>query len=257
MAEPSIHIDGLHRTFGPVTALDGVDLNLKGAAIVGVAGPNGAGKTTLIETLLGLLAPSAGTVRVNGTDPRSFDGDDRRRLGYMPQHEAIYRDLTVRGNVDFFARLYGVEDRQSAVAKAIDLVDLTDRADDRVSALSGGMIRRTSLACALIHEPEILFLDEPTVGLDPQLRATMWDRFRARRDEGALVLLSTHYLGEARNCDRVLFLRDGQVLDLDSPEAFMDRTGTADLEDAFLELLDAEGSRSQAGEPGASGGVDS
>jgi len=256
MDDPSIHVDGLRRTFGPVTALDGVDLSLDGPSIVGLVGPNGAGKTTLIETLLGLLAPTAGAVRVNGTDPLAFDASDRRRLGYMPQHEAVYRDLSVRENVDFFARLYDVADREAAVGTALDIVDLGGRADDPVSALSGGMVRRTSLACALVHDPDILFLDEPTVGLDPQLRASMWDRLRARRDAGTLALVSTHYLGEARHCDRVLFLRDGRVLALDTPESFMERTGTRDLEDAFLAVLEDKSVETASGTPQDGGAID-
>jgi ABC-2 type transport system ATP-binding protein len=247
----SFRTAGLRREFGDVTALDGVDLAVDGAEIVGVAGPNGAGKTTLIETLLGLLAPTDGTARVDGTDPLAFDADDRRRLGYMPQHEAVYRDLTVRENVDFFARLYGVEDRRSAVDRALEFVDLADRAGSRVSTLSGGMVRRTSLACAVVHDPDLLFLDEPTVGLDPELRASMWEGFRERRDAGATVMVSTHYLGETRNCDRVLFLREGRVLAFDAPDAFLERTGTDDLEAAFLALLEADGAPADAGDEGA------
>ena len=255
MDQPTLHVDGLRRTFGPLTALDGVDLAVEGPEIVGVAGPNGAGKTTLIETLLGLLAPTAGTARVDGVAPLAFDADDRRRLGYMPQHEAVYRDLTVRENVDFFARLYGVEDRTGAVDRAIEFVDLADRADSRVSSLSGGMVRRTSLACAVVHDPDVLFLDEPTVGLDPELRAAMWEGFRERRAAGSLVVVSTHYLGEARNCDRVLFLRDGRVLAFDAPDAFLDRTGTGDLEAAFLALLDGDDDAGQPHDPAAEGAV--
>jgi len=246
----------LRREFGPITALDGVDLDLTGPGILGVAGPNGSGKTTLIKCLLGLLAPTAGEAAIDGTPADAFTTADRRRLGYMPQERAVYDDLTVRENVAFFASLYGV-DRGEPVERALAFVDLGDRADARIGELSGGMVRRTSLACALVHEPEILFLDEPTVGLDPELRASMWDGFRERRDDGTLLVVSTHYLGEVSRCDRVLFLRDGAVLALDSPEGFLDRTGTDDMEDAFLALLDsdggvetpsAEGERSKAGE---------
>ena len=137
--------------------------------------------------------------------------------------------------------LYGVEDRRSTVESALSVVDLDGRADDRIGSLSGGMVRRTSLACALVNDPEILFLDEPTVGLDPELRATMWERFRERPDDGALALVSTHYLGEARHCDQVLFLREGRVLALDSPARFRQRTGDTNLEDAFLALLENDG----------------
>jgi ABC-2 type transport system ATP-binding protein len=249
----SLSAHGLGREFGAVTALDGVDLTVEGPEVVGVAGPNGSGKTTLVRCLLGLLAPTDGTAAVNGTSPAAFGAGDRRRLGYMPQHEAVYRDLTVRENVDFFARLYGVDDRAAAVDRALEFVDLRERAGSRIAELSGGMVRRTSLACAVVHDPDVLVFDEPTVGLDPQLRAEMWDGFRERREAGSLVVVSTHYLGEARNCDRVLFLRDGRVLAFDSPAAFLDSTGTDDLEDAFLALLDDEGNESATGAAGGDG----
>jgi ABC-2 type transport system ATP-binding protein len=238
----SIRTDDLRRTFDGLTALDGVTLDVDGPKIVGVAGPNGSGKTTLIRALLGLLEPTAGSARVNGTSPLSFGEADRARLGYMPQTDAVYGDLTVRENVSFFARLYDVDDRERAVERALSFVDLDQRAADRIAALSGGMVRRASLACAVVHDPDVLFLDEPTVGLDPQLRAGMWRGFRERRDDGALILVSTHYLGEARNCDQVLFLRDGRVVALDAPGTFLRETGTETLEEAFLSLLDGEGS---------------
>ena len=237
----SISVSDLHHEFGPVTALHGVDLDVDGPRIVGVAGPNGAGKTTLIRILLGLLSPTTGFASVSGTRSLSLGASDRERIGYMPQEEAVYQDLTVRQNVAFFARLYGLDDRAAAVDRAIGFVGLEDRADDRVSTLSGGMIRRTSLACALVHDPDVLVLDEPTVGLDPRLRASMWEAFRERRDEGALILLSTHYLGEATRCDDVLFLRNGRVLAFDTPERFLEETGTDDLEAAFLVLLERDG----------------
>ncbi|HKL28435.1 MAG TPA: ABC transporter ATP-binding protein [Natrialbaceae archaeon] len=239
-SDVSLSVTDLRREFGAVTALDGVDLDVDGPRIVGVAGPNGAGKTTLIRVVLGLLSPTAGSSSVDGTASLSLGAADRERIGYMPQEDAIYQDLTVRENVDFFARLYRVENRSAAVDRAISFVGLEDRADDRVSDLSGGMIRRTSLACAIVHDPDVLVLDEPTVGLDPKLRATMWEAFRERRDAGALILLSTHYLGEATRCDDVLFLRNGRVLAFDSPDRFLDETDTDDLEDAFLALLERD-----------------
>jgi len=239
--EPSLVAEGLRKEFGTVTALDGVDLAVEGPQILGVAGPNGSGKTTLIHCLLGLLTPTAGDARVAGTRPASFDAADRRRLGYMPQHTAVYDDLTVRENVAFFAKLYGVGARSAGVDRALSFVDLADRADSRIDELSGGMVRRTSLACALVHDPEVVFLDEPTVGLDPRLRASMWAGFRERRDAGALLVVSTHYLGEVTHCDRVLFLREGRVLAHDSPDAFLESTETGEMEEAFLALLDEEG----------------
>ncbi|WP_435178628.1 ABC transporter ATP-binding protein [Halorussus sp. AFM4] len=250
---PSVRTEDLRREFGTTTALDAVDLDVDGPQIVGVAGPNGSGKTTLIRCLLGALRPTDGEAAVNGTPALDYSADDRARIGYMPQHEAVYRDLTVRENVAFFARLYGVADRRSAVDRALSFVDLRDRADARIGELSGGMVRRTSLACAVVHDPDVLFLDEPTVGLDPQLRAEMWRGFRDRRDGGSLIVVSTHYLGEARNCDRVLFLRDGRVLALDAPEAFLAETGTETLEEAFLALLEDGGAGASGDTPARSG----
>jgi ABC-2 type transport system ATP-binding protein len=249
--EVSITVSDLTRSFGSITALDGIGLDIDGPQIVGIAGPNGSGKTTLIRCLLGLLRPSNGTVSINGTDPTQLQSTERARIGYMPQHEAVYEDLTVQENIGFFARLYGVDDREAAVGHALDFVNLTERADASITELSGGMVRRTSLACALVHDPDILFLDEPTVGLDPALRATMWTAFRDRRDAGTLILVSTHYLGEATNCDRVLFLRDGRVLAFDTPQLFRESTGTEDLDDAFLALLDQESPAGKTTTPSA------
>lgn len=240
---PRIVVENLEKKFGDITALAGVNFSIETPQILGLAGPNGSGKTTLIRALLGALAPSAGTVRVNGTEPTEFSAGDRQQMGYMPQHTAVYDDLSVRENVQFFATLYNVSERKSAVRDALEFVGLSSRADARIGELSGGMIRRTSLACALVHQPNLLFLDEPTVGLDPELRANMWDGFRTRRDDGAVVLVSTHYLGEAQHCDRVLFLRAGEVLTLDTPEGFQQATGESDMEDAFLSLLADGGGR--------------
>lgn len=234
----AIRTRDLRKQFGPVTALDGVDLEIESGTILGVAGPNGSGKSTLIRCLLGLLAPTTGEVTVAGSTPTSFGSGHRQALGYMPQHTAVYDDLTVRENVAFFGRLYGVEDLDAAVDRALEFVDLRGRAQSRIDELSGGMIRRTSLACALVHEPTLLFLDEPTVGLDPALRASMWAGFRKQREAGGLVVVSTHYLEEATNCDRVLLLREGQVIAEDTPSEIQARAGTSDLEEAFLALLD-------------------
>jgi len=236
----SVTIRGLRKEFGSVSALDGIDIDIDEPAIVGLVGPDGAGKTTLIQCLLGLREPTAGLIRLNGTPCTDLGRAERRRVGYIPQEQAVYRDLTVRENVGFFARLYRVTDCGAAVNDALEFVGLRDRADARIDELSGGMVRRTSLACTLMADPEILCFDEPTVSLDPKLRAEMWDRFRERREDGALLLVSTHYLGEAHNCDKVLFLRDGRVLAFDAPEALLDRTDAADLEAAFLSLLDSE-----------------
>lgn len=243
-----ISATSLRREFGDIVALDDLTVDLKGPEIVGFVGPNGSGKTTFLKCLLGLLEPTSGITAVGETPSTELKADHRRRIGYMPQREALYGDLTVRENVAFFARLYGVSNLADTVDRALDLVDMRNRSADRTATLSGGMLRRTSLAAAVVHEPDLLLLDEPTVGLDPELRATMWERFREWRDDGSLVLVSTHYLGEASQCDRVCFLRGGSVLAIDTPDGFLERTGTDDMEEAFLELL--EGTT-----PGSSGGT--
>lgn len=240
MATPTLGARGLRKTYGPITALDGIDLQLDEPQILGVAGPNGSGKTTLIRCLLGLEDPSDGTASVDGTAARVIDAGTRARIGYMPQASAVYDDLTVRGNVRFFASLYGVDDRAAAVDAALSFVDLAERADARIGELSGGMVRRTSLACAVVHDPDVLALDEPTVGLDPALRGTMWEGFRERRDAGSVVLVSTHYLEEVSRCDRVLLLRNGRVLALEAPATLREQTGSEDMEAAFLALLEAD-----------------
>lgn len=241
MTEPiSVSANSLRQEFGGITALDDLTIDLEPPGIVGFVGPNGSGKTTLIRCLLGLLDPTSGESAIDGTPSTELGPGERRRVGYMPQREALYADLTVRENVAFFARLYGVKDRADAIDRALDLVDLRNRTDDRIATLSGGMLRRTSLATAVVHDPDLLLLDEPTVGLDPELRATMWERFRTWSEAGSLVLVSTHYLGEASRCDRVCFLRDGAVLSIDTPDGFLTKTGTTDMEEAFLALLDDE-----------------
>lgn len=228
----------LRKTYGDVTALDGVDLTLEGASTVGLVGPNGAGKTTLIKVLLGLLDPDAGEVSVFGRPPGELFAGDGPRVGYMPQGLAVYTDLTVRENVGFFAHLHGLpaDERDAAVEAAVGEVGLLDRVDDRVATLSGGMQRRVSLASALVHEPELVVLDEPTVGVDPDLRARMWEHFDRLREGGSLLLMSTHYMEEASRCEQVAFLREGRLLALAEPDALLDRTDAGDLESAFRAL---------------------
>jgi ABC-2 type transport system ATP-binding protein len=242
MSEPrkvSLAVDDLTRRFGKVRAVDDVTFHFQGPGIIGLAGPNGSGKTTLIRCLLGLLKPTQGTVRVDGEPPGRWHARTGLKLGYMPQNVATYQELTVRENIAFFARVHRVprHERKHAVDRALEFVQLTDRAGDRVTKLSGGMQRRVSLACTLVHRPDLLILDEPTVGVDPELRNEFWEEFRKLRQRGALLILSTHYLGEVARCDVVLFLRKGRILAGDKPANLLKRTKTKDFDDAFLALL--------------------
>lgn len=232
-----IQAKGLAHRFGRRTALDGLDFELEEGRIHGIVGPNGCGKTTLIRILVGLLRPSSGQVLVGRHDPRMLRG--RVRLGYMPQAGALYPELSVRQNVAFFASLERVprKDRAEAVQKALARVRLTERAKDRVQELSGGLQRRVGLAAAIVHRPALLFLDEPTVGVDPELRIEVWAGLQDLRDEGATILLSTHYLREAERCDSVLLLRDGRRVAQGPPRRLMEATGTDELEDAFVALV--------------------
>jgi ABC-2 type transport system ATP-binding protein len=239
---PSVVAERLSKRFGPRVAVHDVSFRFEEPMIVGLVGPNGAGKTTLIRLMLGLATPSEGSVTVDGRPASRVFRRAGPTVGYMPQREAIYADLSVWANVMFFARIHRVprELRAKRVQQAIELVALGDRTHDRVTSLSGGMRRRVSLASALVHQPRLVVLDEPTVGVDPELRVEMWASFRRSRQRGSLIFLSTHYMGEADRCDVVVFMRYGRVLAADTPKRLMQRTRTKELEAAFLRFLEKE-----------------
>ncbi len=228
MREPAVVVEGAARSFGAVQALRGIDLEVEAGLTFGLLGPGGSGKTTLIRLILGLLAPSAGGVRVLGRPPSA---DVMRDVGYMPQAPALYQELTVRENVSFFAALYG---REEAVDETLAFVELLERAASPVNTLSGGMKQRASLACALVHRPRLLLLDEPTVGIDPRLRRTFWDHFHRLNGDGVTILVSSHVMDEAERCHRLGLLRDGRLLAVGSPDDLRREAGAATLEDAFL-----------------------
>jgi ABC-2 type transport system ATP-binding protein len=212
MANLALSVEGVSKRYGKVTALAGVDLEVERGSIFGLVGPNGAGKTTLLRLLVGALRTDGGTVRVLGYDPVLKKRTVRDRIGYMPQTPVLYGDLTARENVVFFARGHQQSGLPEKVAAALDFVDLANTAHRPVRTLSGGLQQRVSLAAALVHEPEILFLDEPTAGVDPELRHSFWLRFRRLAESGVTLVISTHQMDEVVHCDRVAVLRAGGVL---------------------------------------------
>ena len=229
-----IVVEGAVKTFGKVRALDGVSLRVAAGETFGLIGPNGSGKTTLIRLLLGLGRPDGGAVRVLG---RAMpDHRVAASMGYMTQASALYSELSVRQNLAFFGSLYGLRGRtlRTRIAETLALVDLAERASSPVQTLSGGMRQRVSLACALIHEPRLLVLDEPTVGIDPELRHAFWDYFARLNARGVTIVVSTHHLDEAARCHRIALLRFGKLLAVDTPNALRERSGEQDFERAFL-----------------------
>jgi len=230
-----VETQALHKHFGPIRAVDGVNLAVKVGEIYGLLGPNGSGKTTLIRLLTGLLKPTSGSAITLG-QPMPNKGI-LAQVGYMTQVSALYEDLTLWENIAFFAAMCGGAS-QAQVDEVIRLVDLQDRADSLVRTLSGGMRQRTSLACALVHRPRLLLLDEPTVGVDPQLRATFWTYFRQLADEGATMVVSSHVMDEAERCDRLGFMRQGKLLAEGSADELRAQAGTATLEEAFLRFAE-------------------
>lgn len=219
------------KRFGAIWALRGVDLRVRPGETYGLLGPNGSGKTTLIRLLTGLLVPTSGEVFTLGQ--RMPDKGILSQVGYMTQSVALYQELTVRENLQFFGAVYGLP-HAGRIAEVLRLVEMEERADSQVFTLSGGMRQRISLACALVHQPRLLLLDEPTVGIDPQLRAGFWRHFRELNRQGVTIVLSSHVIDEAERCDRLGMLREGVLLAEGTPEELRQQAGTRTLEEAFL-----------------------
>jgi ABC-2 type transport system ATP-binding protein len=208
------------KRYGALVALDGLSLTVPFGTTLGLIGPSGAGKTTTIRLMTGGVAPSRGEIRVLGENPRHFRRQTRERIGYMPQQFVLYPDLTARENVGFVASLFGMllRRRSHRVREVLELVDLWPARDRRAGDLSGGMQRRLELACALVHEPALLFLDEPTAGIDPLLRKTIWDELHRLRAGGRTLIVTTQYVGEAEECDQVALIASGKLVALAAPE---------------------------------------
>jgi ABC-2 type transport system ATP-binding protein len=238
----AVRLAGVTRRFNGTEAVSGLDLEIPAGTITGVIGPSGSGKTTTIRMITGLLAPTSGDVEVLGERPSRFRRRTRERLGYMPQLFSLYPDLTVRENVDFAAALYGLVlwrrwRRTSAIIRLLDLWEARGR---RAGQLSGGMKRRLELAAALVHDPELLVLDEPTAGIDPLLRRTVWDELQRRRDAGVTAIVTTQYVTEAEECDLVALIAAGRLIAFGTPdEVRKDALGGEVVEVTMRGLYDA------------------
>ncbi len=245
---PAVVAADLTFRYRNIKAIDGLSLRVPAGISFALLGPNGAGKTTLIRLLVGLIKPQSGVVRVLGSPPSRRAS---RRIGYMPQLHSLYTELTIAQNVDFFAQIYGLTDvarRRRRVEEVVRLVGLWPRRKDSVAKLSGGMKQRVSLACAIVHYPRLLFLDEPTVGLDPELRVTFWDYFQALTKRGITLVVSSHTMDDAAHCDRLAFMRQGKIIAHGTPDELRQATNNpeATLEDAFLYFVRRRVERSHA-----------
>lgn len=230
---PAVDVRDLVVRRGRREVLHGLDLRVRTGSITGLLGPSGCGKTTLMRAIVGTQIVESGTVTVLGEPAGSVTL--RRRVGYVTQSPSVYPDLTVRENIRYFAALYGRP--ASAVTEVVETVGLSDYGDDRTGELSNGQRGRVSLACALVAEPDLLVLDEPTVGLDPVLRADLWERFAELAAAGTTLLVSSHVMDEAEHCHELLLMRDGDLLDVLTPSALLARTRESSLEHAFLTLI--------------------
>lgn len=233
---PAVQTGQLGKKFGSFTAVDNLNLKVRRGEIYGLLGPNGSGKTTTIKMLCDLLKPTSGEAYLLGM--RVGDAAIPPRIGYMPQETALYLDLSIHDNVRLFGEIYGMKksEIEAAEAELLRFVDLEKWRNTPVANLSGGMRHRTSLVCSMIHNPELLFLDEPTVGVDPELRASFWEYFDALGRRGVTVLITTHYMDEAHRCSRIGLMRAGQLIAEDTPAEIVRQTGCRSLEDAFLAL---------------------
>lgn len=225
-----VQVEGLSRRYGPVLAVDGVSFDVGRGEMFGLIGPDGAGKTTTLRTILGLLAPSGGSVRACGLDPIRDSAALSRRIGYLSQRFSLYGDLTVDENIAFFAAVHGVKGWKPRRSELLDLLRMTPFRSRLADRLSGGMRQKLALACTLIHTPELLVLDEPTTGVDPVSRRDFWRILAELQRDGLTLLVTTPYLDEAERCQRVALMHRGRILTLDTPEALESQADGAIVE---------------------------
>jgi ABC-2 type transport system ATP-binding protein len=234
LSSAAIAVEALRVRRGGKAVLSGLSFSVARGTVTGLIGPSGCGKTTLMRAIVGVQIVESGQVSVIGRAAGS--PELRSRLGYVTQAPSVYRDLSVRENLHYFARVLGAPERR--IEEAIETVALAEQADQVVASLSGGQVARVSLATALLGEPDLLVLDEPTVGLDPVLRRDLWATFRLLAAAGTTLLVSSHVMEEAEHCDELLLMRDGDLLATESPDRLRERTGRQGLDEAFLALIE-------------------
>jgi len=237
-ASPAVHTEKLTKVFGSLTAVDAVTFDISRGEVFGVLGPNGSGKTTTIRMLCGLLAPTSGSPTVAGFDVRTQSEDIRRNIGYMSQKFGMYDDMTVEENLDFYSSLYGLtgQEKRKRMDELLNELSLTEQKGQLVGTLSGGWKQRVSLACAIAHHPAILFLDEPTSGVDPAARRRFWDTIYGLAKAGTTIVVTTHYMDEAARCQRIAFLSRGHLIALGTAEEITRQFHQPTIEDVFIEL---------------------
>ena len=236
MSLPVIYVENLTRRFGDFVAVDHINFEVNAGEVVGYLGPNGSGKTTTIRMLLGLLEPSEGEATVLGFDAFKQSEEVRARAGYMSQKFAIYDDLTVLENLTFYGGVYGITDK-ARIKHTLELVGLTGHDSTLTRSLSAGWRQRLALGIALVHEPKLLFLDEPTSGVDPTARRAFWDLIYGLAETGVTILVTTHYMDEAEYCERVGIMRDGKLLAMDTPSKLKKDIILGDVWEVYAEPL--------------------
>ncbi|MBI1966999.1 MAG: ABC transporter ATP-binding protein [Gemmatimonadetes bacterium] len=242
MTDPAVETRSLTRRFGDLTAVRDLTLRIAPGEVFGLLGPNGSGKTTTIRMLCGLLEPSGGTARVAGVEVTEAPEAIKQRIGYMAQQVGLYEDLTVGENLDFYGGIYGLKHaaRGARLAEVVAFLNLESRLDQLAGHLSGGWKQRLALGCALLHRPNVLFLDEPTAGVDPAARRNFWQAIYGIAAQGTTVLLTTHYMDEAERCQRLAMLSRGHLIALGTSTEVAAQVGGKTLEDAFILLQERD-----------------
>ena len=255
MTEANAAIDAraLSKAFGPLVAVDGLTLQVKRGEVFGLLGPNGSGKTTTIRMFCGLLEPSSGSATVAGFDVGTQGEQVRKKIGYMSQKYGLYDDLTVLENINFYGAIYGLygSARSARVATLVNELGLEERVNQYAGTLSGGWKQRLALACATAHEPPVVFLDEPTAGVDPASRKKFWEIIHILAGRGTTIVVTTHYMDEAARCDRLAFMARGHLIALGTQDEITRQFGATTVEDVFIQLQEKDEQRTKAQYAGA------